>query len=124
MKIARMPFNRFLFYHSGGIPTSLFKDMLDLMPQDTTFMGCGSDSSSAADFLFFQSDLFIDTKEGCIPPDITPHFIRKTDGTASIEKVDLSNALADNKNCFHVYITYSGFHENYEYCKLCNARKS
>lgn len=140
VKIARMAFDRVSMMKWGGISSSLFKSMLDLMPTDTTFVGCGSDSMYNLDYMFFTSDSFVDTPQAKIIPDIYCSF-RTNNGIVTAERIDFGNAMPNTHSlmvnghysthtlpsaqgtCNHSWATHQGLRDSYEYCKMCNTRK-
>lgn len=125
----------------GGIPSALFKSMLDLMPPDTTFVGCGFDGMQNADYLFFTSDQFVDTPQAMAIPDIYCVFRTYTNGSVQntiAESIDFGKAMPSqitaagaytitlpnaNALCYHIWVTYQGLGDSYDYCKGCNMRK-
>ena len=138
MRVARMGFNRMVLMQHGGITKALLKDMLDLMPIDTGFVGCGASICGLVDYMYFTSDSFKDVPPASIVPDITPFFIKNLDGTVSVQKIDLSDALypiptgiynsslptmSSGSPCAHVWRTHQSLFTVDEYCDLCNTKK-
>lgn len=124
MKVVRMPFNRMNMMQFDGISLSLFKDMLNLMPPDTTFVGCGTDSNYFLDYLLFASKTFADVQDGGIIPQVIPHFKRESDGTVKIIKIDFDGFKdPSSQSCTHFWRTYSGINETYDYCQNCGVKK-
>lgn len=145
VKIARMEFDRLSMMKWGGISSSLFKSMLDLMPPDTAFVGCGFDGMKNIDYMFFTSDQFIDTPQSKTIPDIYCRFLTNN-GIATAESIDFGNAMPNihslnvnghystltvpstsvpsvSATCNHSWTMHQGLRDSYEYCKMCNVRK-
>lgn len=122
MRIVRLAFSRAILITQQGISSSLLKEMLDLMPPDTKFVGCGSDPSLHTDYMFFSSESFAEVPQGGSIPDITVWFRTLEDGRVYAEKVDLS--AASISSCRHNWKSHSGLRDSYDYCTLCNVRRS
>lgn len=121
MKIVKIPFNKH-FTLTSGLPIGLFKNILDLMPSDTKFVGCNHDIGNFTDYMFFTSDSFIETADGNIIPSITPYF-KTNSGTITVTHIDFGQALVKD-NCNHQWQSYSGLYGGIEeFCNLCNTKK-
>lgn len=125
----------------GGISSALFKSMLDLMPSDTAFVGCGFDGMQNLDYMFFTSDQFVDTPHAMAIPDIYCVFRTYTNGSVRkevVESIDFGKAMPSHSvvnnayaitlpnaiaPCYHIWVTYNGLGDVYDYCKVCNVRK-
>lgn len=136
-----MPFNRLSMMQYGGIPSALFKSMLDLLPPDTTFVGCGFDGMQNSDYLFFTSDQFVDTPQAMTIPDIYCNFRTYTNGsvkTTVAESIDFGKAMPSptpptgtynitlpnaHTSCYHNWIKYNGLGDSYNFCVLCGVRQ-
>lgn len=121
MKYARLGFS-VAFLQSNGMKASLFCDMMKKMPPDTKILGFTQDPSSLLQYMFVSSDAFRDIPDGGLPPDITPWFVKRSDGKEECQKIDFGNALLTPQNCVHEWDQYVGLIDTFTYCKKCNAR--
>jgi hypothetical protein len=118
MKIAKIPFSRNSLRNGDGLSKKLFKDMLDLMPEDAKFLGCGNDSEYFVDYMFFSSDAFVDVPEGNVIPTITPWFTRNGD-LVSVTQIDMRDALQSIGVCVHKWEVHHGLMDSYMCCSAC-----
>lgn len=123
MKIARMSFSRTVLMHMGGVPLNLLKDMLSLLPPDSTMVGCGNDPVSFLDYLFFTSNEFKEIPDAGLVPDLIPHFKMNSDGTSYVDKIDFGDVLDNGQSCYHIWEVAHGFSNSYECCKNCGVKK-
>lgn len=112
MKIGRIAFSRMVLATTLGLDSDVFKEMLDNLPKDSKIVGFGSDPTSLVDYVFVQNDIFKDTPDGQVPPEITVSFTRRYDGTSFCSGVNYQAALPSSmgqvQNVTH-FGTPSGF---------------
>ena len=128
MKYARMTFNRETLYKLGGLPGKIFQQMLDFLPKDYIILGFGEDSSRMQSYLFIGSNSFVDTPDGLCPPEILGIFRREVSQITGhernfCEKIDFGNAIATQQSCTHVWKTYTGAMNVFDYCDKCGTKK-
>lgn len=116
----RIPFGREFMMHNGGISIPLMKDVLNLLPSDATFAGCGNDGSSCLDYMFFISEQFKDVQPGEIVPNFDVMFTRNSDGTITTFKLNVPGVQII---CNHKWKSYVGIRDNFEFCETCGVRK-
>lgn len=127
MRVAKVEFTSNLLA-LGGISINLIEQMLNFLPSDTKFIGCGTDVSKLTCYLVFMSENFPEISEGCFIPCMIAYFERNSDGTSKCTGLSTSfsesNSNLINNDCNHFWNLYKGLNENYEYCKICNIRRN
>lgn len=124
MRVIRFGFCSNILYNTGGISLRLMTDFLNLLPADTTFVGCGYDQNLLTSYMCFSSEEFEEVLAGQLIPEGTIYFKRDLSGNTFVESLQLPNKdKSVVSQHWHIWAKYKGLMQEDEFCIDCGAKK-